>query len=523
MKKSLLFTTVLFVMIVSGLSVGLNYQIQFVVDAISNHDTTSFFKQISYLIGITLLLLVFEYARQVLNVKYLNQVGSFFHKKSLYSAIASAVQVQSEKQLVPGEKVSEINNDIEMIKDLHYDTQISMIQGIVSFLFSTIALYMIHAGVATAVIVTMFLPIGLPLLFNKSLQQKQEKISRSKKQYVTFLTDLLESKLAVKNSRHYPLVMKKAVEKYETMNEATLSKKKQIALVNILVGFGFYATMIVILLLGGYQVLIGQLQIGALVAVFSISQELTLPANLIADSISNLQSVKGIHDELMHQESALEERANQVETLKTLQLKDVKIHFQHQTFTQNVPLNFEKGKKYLITGQSGKGKSLLMLVATGNFRDYKGTVLFNQRPIENVPYSTIQQQIAYIPQQEGLFHDTIRNNLTYYSGEVDTHTLMEWIHRFRLEDRFPTLESLEELYSEQSSLSGGQIQRLMLIRALLERKDWLILDESLSALDRELYELIENQLLNDSALTLIHISHRSESENSKRYDVTIRL
>lgn len=292
---------------------------------------------------------------------------------------------------------------------------------------------------------------------------------------------------------------------------------------NVLVGFGFYSTMIVILLLGGYQVLIGQLQVRALVAVFSISQELTLPANLIADSISNLQSVKGIHDELMHQDSALEERANQVETLKTLQLKDVKIHFQHQTFIQNVPLNFEKGKKYLITGQSGKGKSLLMLVATGNFRDYMGTVLFNQRPIENVPYSTIQQQIAYIPQQQGLFHDTIRNNLTYYSGEVDAHTLMEWIHRFRLEDRFPTLESLEEIYSEQSSLSGGQIQRLMLIRALLERKDWLILDESLSALDRELYELIENQLLNDSALTLIHISHRSESENSKRYDVTIRL
>ena len=84
MKKSLLFTTVLFVMLVSGLSVWLNYQIQFVVDAISNHDTSSFFMQISYLIGITLLLLVFEYARQVWNVKYLNQVGSFFHKKSLY-------------------------------------------------------------------------------------------------------------------------------------------------------------------------------------------------------------------------------------------------------------------------------------------------------------------------------------------------------------------------------------------------------------------------------------------------------
>ncbi len=78
-------------MIVSALSVGLNYQIQFVIDAISNHDTNSFFMQISYLIGITLLLLVFEYARQVWNVKYLNQAGS-----SSQSLLLLMPQVKSE-------------------------------------------------------------------------------------------------------------------------------------------------------------------------------------------------------------------------------------------------------------------------------------------------------------------------------------------------------------------------------------------------------------------------------------------
>lgn len=523
MKKKGLFLTVLFVMIVSGLSVLLNYQIQFVINAISAQDRVAFFGQIEVLIGITLLLLGFEYGRQVWNVKYLNYVGSYFHGKSLSAALASVVQLRSDEQLVPGEKVSEINNDIEMIKDLHYDTQISMVQGIVSFVFSTVALYLINAWVATAVIVTMFIPIGLPLLFNQSLKQKQERISQSKKQYVTFLTDLLERKLAVKNSHHYPLIMNEAIQKYDTMNEATLSKQKQIALVNVLVGLGFYSTMIVILLLGGYQVLTGQLQIGALVAVFSLSQELTLPANLIADSISNLQSVSGIHHRLQQQPTTIETAASNTESLASLQLTDVSVQFHHQTFQQTTPLQFERGKKYLITGPSGRGKSLLMLIATGNFSDYTGTVRFNHQPIDAIPYRIIQQHIAYLPQQDGLFHDTIWNNLTYYSDDADEGELMTWLHRFQLDQRFPTRASLDEIYSEQSSLSGGQIQRLVLIRTLLEHKEWLILDESLSALDEQLYKQIEDQLLTDPTLTLIHVSHRTESVHNHRYDEIIRL
>ncbi len=75
----------------------------------------------------------------------------------------------------------------------------------------------------------------------------------------------------------------------------------------------------------------------------------------------------------------------------------LKFTFSIKPYT-NVLLNFEK-EKVLITGQSGKGKSLLMLALPANFIDYTGTVLFNQRPIGNVLISTdsLQQQIAYIP------------------------------------------------------------------------------------------------------------------------------
>lgn len=97
------------------------------------------------------------------------------------------------------------------------------------------------------------------------------------------------------------------------------------------------------------------------------------------------------------------------------------------------------------------------------------------------------------------------------------------IYRFQLQDRFPTIESLEQVYTEDSSFSGGQIQRIILIKVLLENKKWIILDEAISALDRDLYRKIEHELLQLEDRTVIHISHREESLVNDLYDEVIQL
>lgn len=92
-------------------------------------------------------------------------------------SVEKGISLQPEEQVSVGEKVSERTNDIEMVKALHYDTKISMIQGVTSFIFSTIALYYLNIWVATAILLTMLLPIMIPLLFKNSLKRKQESIS----------------------------------------------------------------------------------------------------------------------------------------------------------------------------------------------------------------------------------------------------------------------------------------------------------------------------------------------------------
>lgn len=79
------------------------------------------------------------------------------------------------------------------------------------------------------------------------------------------------------------------------------------------------------------------------------------------------------------------------------------------------------------------------------------------------------------------------------------------------------LNDWNELIIEEENLSGGQKQRMIIIRALLQNKKFIILDESLSALDKENYHRIENYLLDQDDLCLINITHR-DSSNLSRYD-----
>ena len=118
--------------------------------------------------------------------------------------------------------------------------------------------------------------------------------------------------------------MRVAVHKYEKINTDTLTKERQVALVDVLVGFGFYMTLIAILLVGGIQVLHEKMTIGALISMFSISQELTLPANLIASSISQIQSVQSIFENLMKQSNEDNPKEISLENLENIRIEQEK-------------------------------------------------------------------------------------------------------------------------------------------------------------------------------------------------------
>lgn len=145
-------------------------------------------------------------------------------------------------------------------------------------------------------------------------------------------------------------------------------------------------------------------------------------------------------------------------------------------------ITFRRGRHYLIEAPSGGGKSSLMAYIYGARKDYRGRLLFNDKPVSQFSISRWQQlrrdNIAYLPQELDLFPELscidnirLKNELT---GYISDSRIEEWLERFGIAARrdYPA-----------GKMSIGQQQRLAIIRSLCMPFDFILLDEPVSHLD----------------------------------------
>jgi ABC-type multidrug transport system fused ATPase/permease subunit len=181
----------------------------------------------------------------------------------------------------------------------------------------------------------------------------------------------------------------------------------------------------------------------------------------------------------------------------------------------NINFAIKKGDIIGIKGQSGSGKTTLIEILIGLIKNYRGDIFVDGKNIRENNESW-RKNFAYIPQNIFLLDDTIKNNIVFGKDNVDLIKLKKIIKKVELNDLINTLpQGIDTSVGENAAfLSGGQIQRIAIARALYSEKKILIMDESTNALDKmaekEIFNFIKNNLQD---LTVIIISHQSESLN----------
>lgn len=193
----------------------------------------------------------------------------------------------------------------------------------------------------------------------------------------------------------------------------------------------------------------------------------------------------------------------------------------YKNVLDHVNLTFMGGKHTLVTGASGIGKSTicLLLMKIKNKKD--GEIFINQESIEDYSICSIRNNMVYLSQGETLFSDTLYNNIVYYK-QVDTDAFLKVAKICELEEivcKRPL--RYETLVSEEMSLSGGEKQRILLARTLLEDREVYLFDEVLSevslAQEKRIMKSLHTFL---KGKTIIYISHR---EIKNVFDVEVVL
>ncbi|EGE53844.1 ABC transporter ATP-binding protein [Streptococcus parauberis] len=192
---------------------------------------------------------------------------------------------------------------------------------------------------------------------------------------------------------------------------------------------------------------------------------------------------------------------------------DVQFDADNKTILNKINFTIEEGDFLSIVGPSGSGKSTLLKLVSGLISPTSGEILFNGKDIAKQDPIATRKELSYCFQTPYLFGATVKDNL-----EFPYDIRHEEFNQGRVDELF-TLFQMDSSYLNQDvkKLSGGEKQRISLIRQLLFEPKVLLLDEVTSALDSVNKEIVEGviQALHQKGMTILWITH--DAEQSKKY------
>lgn len=185
----------------------------------------------------------------------------------------------------------------------------------------------------------------------------------------------------------------------------------------------------------------------------------------------------------------------------------------------NISFQVEKGDYYIVLGESGSGKTLLLETIAGLYRPAKGKILINHTESSLIPINQRPTRIVF--QDHLIFpHLNVFDNIAY---PLHRQKISKAEIRVRVNQISSTLKISQLLKKKKSQLSGGEIQRVALARTLVLKPDILLLDEPLASVDVGLKSEIRQFLrqINRDGQTIIHVTHDYEEAISLGNKVAI--
>lgn len=195
--------------------------------------------------------------------------------------------------------------------------------------------------------------------------------------------------------------------------------------------------------------------------------------------------------------------------MSVLTIQDVSFSIDQQTILQPLSLEIATGEVITLVGPSCSGKSTLLKIIASLLTPSTGSILFNNQDISMLDPVNYRKEVSYCFQQPSLFGETVSDNLNF-PFEIRKKVLDETLIQSYLKQVDLPASFLSKKITE---LSGGEKQRIALIRNLLFPPQVLLLDEVTTGLDTDSKEIVQ-QLLKHSAeagTTLIQVTH-DESE-----------
>jgi ATP-binding cassette subfamily B multidrug efflux pump len=281
--------------------------------------------------------------------------------------------------------------------------------------------------------------------------------------------------------------------------------------------------IVLVLWLGGREVLSGSITVGGFVAFNTYMVQLTWPVIALGWVINIFQrgtASMGRINEILVEKPEIEDSPavkSESESVRSTPIRG-EIEFRGLNFAYNgvpvlrdISLRIPAGSSLAIVGPTGSGKTTLVSLIPRIYDAAPGSVWIDGKPVREYPLESLRRQIGFVPQETFLFSETVRENIAFGKEDATDEEIRSAAEAASIAhdiEDFP--EQYRTMVGERGiTLSGGQKQRTAIARAIIRNPRILILDDALSSVDTHTEDKILNHLreiMQDR--TTIFISHR---------------
>lgn len=418
-----------------------------------------------------------------------------------------------------GNKITKIQRGVDKIEGLVGSLFWEVVPTLFQAVFSTIVLFVINWRFGMLFLIFIPLFIALTFRLNKDVFEPRRKRYTLEEEASGMMTQSIININTVKSFVQEESENSRFKQRVNAMREMLLFEFGKVRRYNLgrffIIDFG----RVTLLLTGVYLVQQGNITVGSLVFVYTISEKSLLSlfriSRLYDQIMQSSEAVNRLHDlsralpDIINPENGV--KPNSIEGL--IEFRDMSFQYKgsKRMALKNVNVTIPAGSMTALVGPSGGGKTTLARMVYRHYDPTQGQVLLDNVDLKEYDLYAFRRYMAIVPQEVEVFNTSVRDNIGYAKDEASFEEI-EAAAKIANADEFITQLSngYDTLVGERGiKLSGGQRQRLGIARAILANPRILIFDEATSSLDSQSERLIQEAMDKISKnRTVIVIAHR---------------
>lgn len=497
------------------------------------------------IITVLVLKIVFSFFQ----AQYLKRVCAYTRELFLRKTLKGTVADFNKKEKAHYQSV--LINDMKQLEDSFYAPIIDILKKIATIIVAIVVLRKYSIIIILFVVAASLLPILLPKIFQKKIELRAEAYEQEMKKYTLLSNEVLAGYHVFKNFNAENRVLSVHNRSSRSYAKAARRYFSFTTLAEYSVVFSGSFVMVSVLIAAMLLSIYGSLSVGDMFAIYFISSGVTFPMNDLASSFPKLMAGRVFYHKYDYyaekqsdgKQNVGEKIAEEVNTeegnhgyehtlSREIAVKDLSVTFveQEQPTLKHMNLRFEIGKKYLLAGASGSGKSSLIKAILGYYDIAAGEITYDGVSMNAAVKAKVFDSIVYLPQHPTFFTGTIRENLSLFNQNIPDTDIEAALQTVELCEKIKTLgnglfeKGLDmSILENAENFSGGEKQRLALARGLVKKAEIFILDEATSAIDVNTSVRIESKLLNNPAYTIIATTHRFHEKVLRMYNEIIMI